>query len=413
MYILYIRKLRFLTFISLIIVILAGLLFMPKPAGAISILPAQLYLLKDTPIYNNPWKSAKPAGVLTASQIVTVVSSNLIPFEERAMEEDISWFKIKTWLGDKWVEADIAGLLGGSLDKKVKTLTTVFSVPLYDRPDTRYPTNKSVAPQKLQVTKAFHYTNWSFTNASSFIMGGTGSWYQIDTWLGKKWIKDPDALENVIPTPVSYTIKLTGQETSYPNPFVIEASGEEVEPQAVQVSAEWIAGSGPNEVFWIRVTLPEGERWLSPKNPIIKDYRELDEVISLPTKTRYYSASIIEVENVYTYNGSTAWMEPGKYEAFEASGDWKHIRTKEHGEVWVNPKRALLEQPEGIISIDEKLSLTKSDTYYYFPLTGEQSHAKGFYSPQTVKVYERWISPDGSVWYHFGSGNGEWFKRSK
>jgi hypothetical protein len=46
---------------------------------------------------------------------------------------------------------------------------------------------------------------------------------------------------------------------------------------------------------------------------------------------------------------------------------------------------------------------------YRFPLTGETAHLKGYYSPQTVQAYEKWISESGDAWYHFhGFGIDEW-----
>ena len=106
----------------------------------------------------------------------------------------------------------------------------------------------------------------------------------------------------------------------------------------------------------------------------------------------------------YTRNRSLDeddWLAPGTYEAFEISGEWKHIRLPQGGEVWVNPARALLERPEGIVKTNEKVELKKESTTYRYPLTGEVAHSKGFYKPQTVQAFEKWMAPDGTAWYHF------------
>lgn len=137
-----------------------------------------------------------------------------------------------------------------------------------------------------------------FSDARSF-EGGSGGWYRIQTWLGEKWLLKQALLEDIKEKPVSYNLKLTGQEHVYSYPFAVKPSEEKIEPQVVKVVAEWDNRTGPTQ----------GDQWLK---------------IELPQDN-----------------------------------------------VWVNPKRALLERPVGIVKTDEKIALTKDTETFRYPLTSE------------------------------------------
>jgi hypothetical protein len=63
----------------------------------------------------------------------------------------------------------------------------------------------------------------------------------------------------------------------------------------------------------------------------------------------------------------------------------------------------------GIVKTDEKITLTKESETFRYPLTGEPAHLKGFYAPQTVHAFEKWVSGDGQTWFQFhGFGLDEW-----
>jgi predicted chitinase len=72
------------------------------------------------------------------------------------------WYKVKTWLGEKWVAPD--GI----------SFTLTKTLPLYDAPDLSKKRTETVAPQRVTVVDT----------------KGTG-WYKIKTWIGEKWI-NPD-----------------------------------------------------------------------------------------------------------------------------------------------------------------------------------------------------------------------------
>ena len=77
-------------------------------------------------------------------------------------------------------------------------------------------------------------------------------------------------------------------------------------------------------------------------------------------------------------------------------------------------KRALQERPVGIVPTNEHIKLTKDSRYYLFPLTGEETHPKGYYKPQTVQAFEKWRAEDGWVFYRIhGNGVDEWVVHSR
>ncbi|MFD0589481.1 hypothetical protein ACFQZE_15950 [Paenibacillus sp. GCM10027627] len=357
---------------------------------------SQVVVIAKTELYHDTSGKGKPAGAVAPFQTLQVVGVD----NENDWSAPLKWLKVKTWLGDKWIKSSNI-VINGQFKVTNRQVTSVYEVQLYDKPDLNTNINKWVSPQKLRVTGQIAYGPSSFGSAAGFL-NSYGTWFRISTWLGDKWIHNPSLLEDVVETPVSYTIKLTGEENTYPFPYIVESKAQKIMPQAVRVLATWETGFGPSSALWYKVKLEDGIRWVYPSSPIIPDYSVVNERIVLPTDTRYFSSPQLSLDE-------QNWLAPGSYEAFEISGEWRHIRLPQGGEAWVNPARALLERPEGIVETEDKVALTKESTTYRYPLTGEVAHAKGFYKPQTVQAFEKWTAPDGTVWYHFhGYGIDEW-----
>jgi hypothetical protein len=356
---------------------------------------SHVVITSRTELYNDTSGKGKSVGALSPLQTLKVVGTD----NETDWMRPLNWIKVKTWLGDKWIKARNI-VINGQFVKTDRQVTSVHEVKLYDKPDWNAMTNNRVSPQKLRVTGQIAYGPSSFDSAMA-VLNSSGTWYRISTWLGDKWIADPSLLEDVSETPVAYTIKLTGEEYTYPYPYIVESQAQKIDPLAVQVSATWESGFGPWSMLWYKAELPEGPRWVYPAHPVIADYGTVSEKVVLPTETRYFGSPQLSQD-------SNNWLASGTYEAFEKSGEWRRIRTPQ-GEVWVNPARALLERPEGIVKTNETVELPKDTATYLYPHTGEVAHAKGYYKPQTVQAFEKWEAPDGTVWYHFhGYGLDEW-----
>lgn len=80
----------------------------------------------------------------------------LAPQTVNVLEESNGWFKINTWIGERWIHPSNAVIL----------LTVNQTTPLYDAPEGQK-SNAAIAPQTVTVIE---------------------DWYKINTWLGEKWI---------------------------------------------------------------------------------------------------------------------------------------------------------------------------------------------------------------------------------
>ncbi|WP_240421740.1 hypothetical protein [Paenibacillus periandrae] len=376
----------------------------PHSAGAvINVKPQYITIVADTELYKDYNKPKEALASLGPLQSVKVVD---VDREWRADEPvDITWYLIETtWLGNMWIRADDR-VMNGLLQEEKRSITTIFDTALYDQPNT-LPNGLKLAPQKLQSDASITYSQLRGTNAMSF-MGGGGSWYRIHTWLGDKWLLKPTLVEDIHETPISFDLKLEAAETAYPYPYHIEEDAEPLLPQTLPIVGTWDTHGflGPSGELWYKFQLPQGDRWVAPRNQAVISYKPIQETVRLPVQTRYFEKPTLDNSMIY-------WLQPGEYEAFEASGEhWKHVKTPQ-GDKWVNPERALLERPIGIVPTDEELQLTLGDQTFDHPIEEKTAHAKGFYSPQPVHAFEKWDAGQGGVWYHFIGLNGnEWVKR--
>lgn len=118
---------------------------------------------------------------------------------------------------------------------------------------------------------------------------------------GPVWLLNPAAPELVHPMPYSGLVKLTGKELAYPYPCFVEENAVAIEPQVVPAMAEWVSGIGPNEIYWLKVRLSEGDRWISPSHPVWMDYKEMKETITLPTDAKFFSEPFVIPDGVMVY----------------------------------------------------------------------------------------------------------------
>ncbi|UUZ92039.1 hypothetical protein LJK87_42410 [Paenibacillus sp. P25] len=351
----------------------------PITAAAFYLKTVAVFVVEDAPIYSKPDDSAKPVGIVSGLQTVRVIDAK----EKDDSSGKDQWFEIETWLGDQWIKQD-QRLINGGFKEEDRTATIVRETAVFDKPAKDALTDVRLAPQPLHVTGSLSYAPFQAVNATG-ANASSGIWYRIDTKLGTRWIPNPDFLEDVHANQVSYDLKLTGPEKLYPHPFVASSDVEEVQPQVVQVTGEWDHRNGPWGSVWYRLQTGHGERWVAPVHPALREYREVNDAFLLKTATRYFQEPAVNLDG-------KDWLDPGTYQAFEATGDWVHIRTT-HGEVWVNPKRALLERPEGIVKTDETIELTQDSETFRFPLTGNCLTSRAFMLPKPCRLTKNGYPP--------------------
>lgn len=64
-------------------------------------------------MYNSPKPEQKPVAALSGGQAVTVIDSDA----PNVWQDAPAWFKVKTWLGDKWLKAEADAYYTGTLTK--------------------------------------------------------------------------------------------------------------------------------------------------------------------------------------------------------------------------------------------------------------------------------------------------------
>jgi predicted chitinase len=132
------------------------------------------------------------------------------------------WYKIKTWIGDKWIAPN-----GVSLVLNKTTL-------LFDSPDLSKKRSETIGAQTVTVTDAT----------------GTG-WYKIKTWLGEKWVA-PDGI----------SLSLTKTVPLYDAPEISKKRSETVAPQRVTV----VDTKGTD---WYKIKTWIGEKWINPSQSTV------------------------------------------------------------------------------------------------------------------------------------------------
>lgn len=154
--------------------------------------------------------------------------------------------------------------------KRENKLTLLNTASLFNQPNIKSETNQKLAPQEIFSTANIHYGPKYVIDAIS-ATGQVGTWYQIDTWLGPKWIIKPVLMEDVHAEPVDFQLKLTGSETAYSVPYDQEGNGEILEAGTVHAIAKWKYAPLPaNVITWYKISLPQGDRWVKPTNEVIE-----------------------------------------------------------------------------------------------------------------------------------------------
>ena len=169
--------------------------------------PTELILTETTPIYDELFSNKKIAEV--APQTVKVKASQLP-----------GWYKIETWLGEKWICPSNA--LSHESNFKARKLQLNDTIYLYDEPFTNKKSLMALAPQIIEA------------------IDEAGNFYKINTWLGDKWIMRPsieeiDKITDI--TDVKKTnekIILTAKTKMYKTPFTASKVLGELAPQSVQ-----------------------------------------------------------------------------------------------------------------------------------------------------------------------------------
>lgn len=246
------------------------------------------------------------SNLYTEADVATKTSSIVSPQVVTAFERKGELFHIRTWLGDRWIRP-VHYITGEAepFEFKVKLLATER---LYNYPKDTERTNDSLSPQTVQaLRKSGDYleiktwlgkkwlktTNYekevqvldfsevvTLTSRAELLTeanndsktGGSLSpqtvsavrktsddlFYEINTWMGKLWIKPSFPLiGKVIYTDES--IALTERKYLHEHPYSETKTNATVSPQTVRATASWTDKQG---VVWVKIKTWIGEKWV-------------------------------------------------------------------------------------------------------------------------------------------------------
>lgn len=123
---------------------------------------SSLVVLKDVPIYDDNRDTEHQVGVISATQEVNV-KETVPKWDEN---EEIKWFLVETWFGDKWIQASDKVVTGGyrQLDR---VITLVQDTALFDLQNDEIKTGLTIRPQKVNVVGFYNTFNYRVSNATS------------------------------------------------------------------------------------------------------------------------------------------------------------------------------------------------------------------------------------------------------
>ncbi|UUZ92645.1 hypothetical protein LJK87_46290 [Paenibacillus sp. P25] len=392
-------------------VLFSGLSFIGAKAMAKIDLMAnrQLVVLAETNLLDDYKNPDSIVGSITGMQMVEV-SCGLNESSCLANAGGKEYIRIKTWMGDKWIEDDNKISAGGYWETD-RDITIVQEMKLYDQPNVGIyykdqPPQEMLTPQKVHVTAMYRYLYKGAHTGRAMLEAP--EWYRISTQQGQKWIVDPFIPEDKQKDerPTDRVMKLTGNEWLYDYPYVAAGKGVKATPGIVQAVARVQFNIKTQIYVWSKLRLQDGTyKWvkeyplLENESGPLMEFDLVNEKITLRTATRYFDIdgdSSLSLQN---------WLQPGTYTADKVNNGWARVQTPFGWKV-VNLDRAPLERPQGITEAQEIVKLTPETQTYYFPLTGEVCHQAGTFQDQEALSFEKWISPQGVHWYHISTYSG-------
>lgn len=246
------------------------------------------------------------SNLYTEADVSTKTSASVSPQVVTAFERKGSMFHIKTWLGNRWIEPE--HYIIGEAEKfefKVKLLATEH---LYSYPSSDEKLSASLSPQTVRAyrktgdyieVKTWLGRKWLKTTnyereiqvvefkdvitltsrtdvlvepKSSSKTGATlspqtvnavrktddGMFYEINTWMGKKWIKPVYPLVGKVDN-VDELISLGERKHLHEHPYGETKMSASVSPQTVRAMASWRDSQGNT---WLKINTWIGHKWI-------------------------------------------------------------------------------------------------------------------------------------------------------
>ncbi|WP_078429741.1 SpoIID/LytB domain-containing protein [Alkalihalobacterium alkalinitrilicum] len=321
------------------------------------------YILRDTnePLYNLTLTSSTPLyDQIGGSPRSEVINPQVVT----VYQESNGWYQINTWLGRKWINPTFA--IEGEPNSVSQRLTLTQDTRLHDGPFAGQRRSEIVKPQTVTAI-----AEWN-------------GWYQINTWLGPKWINPTNVLIGE-PNVINERLLLTTDTRLHDQPLDSARRNDSVRPQQVTATAEWDG--------WYRINTWLGPKWIKSSNATVWSPNNVSVRITLTEDVRLHNQPLAntsrsEIVRPQTVTGIQEW------------NGWYLINTWV-GQKWIKPNNAIIGEPT---PISERIRLTEDARLHNSP--SESSRRSEVVRPQTVTAVAEW-----NGWYLINTWVGQkWIK---
>ncbi|WP_078429743.1 L,D-transpeptidase [Alkalihalobacterium alkalinitrilicum] len=124
--------------------------------GEIKSISQSITLTQNTHLHNQPFANTRRSEVLGPQTV-------------QATGEWNGWYRVNTWLGSKWIQPTNA--IVGEIKSISQSITLTQNTYLHNHPFANTRRSEVLQPQTVHA------------------IGEWNGWYQINTWIGPKWIK--------------------------------------------------------------------------------------------------------------------------------------------------------------------------------------------------------------------------------
>ncbi|MEK8131861.1 hypothetical protein WMW72_28530 [Paenibacillus filicis] len=290
----------------------SGLMLLPSVAQAAYPSPPAISLQRETPAYESPCVCGKP--VLGISPQLIYITDSLVPPENAAT----NWYKVATWQGQKWIQLQESDWTGQQ-EPDNSLLVLLRSAALYDEPRLSAKREDAIVAQTVRV------------------QARVGEYFQIDTWLGPKWIRHSDAMLFDVQA-VDEPLVLQSATAVFELPDAASRQVTELSPQTVQAFER----SGA----WVHIQTWLGPMWVNPAIAQPAAAVPAEATIELTRPVKLFRYPTFESRSLGT-------LAPQSVQVFERSGGWVRIHSEWMGDVWLYPMQPAgsYQEPDPVIPV--------------------------------------------------------------
>jgi hypothetical protein len=381
-------------------------IFASTPETTVNYYPAnadvRLTIFSEFPLYDSYEKPGKPIATLSPVQTIKLKAHLMVAdpadsYPQPNVYND--WFLVETtWIGDKWIHMTDGISKFGIIDEKQDSVTLVDDTVMYDAPSPSQKSELMLGPQKLETTG-------SITACDPFEKNFTcDKYFRVKTWVGEKWIAPSSYMEKINEEPLNTTITLTNETDVYELPFFHKKTVSKLQPQTLQVKSKyWVLLGRAGPTIWYKVETLEGLRWICPYDAYL-GMEKTTEKINIPVSFHFYTRP-------NKYSKEEKVQQSAELQASGKLGAWYYVMMSPTEYRWVDPARALAENPNNVDSINENIRINEHSYISDIPYSEANIASELTFSDQLVKASRKWLSPRGETWYLISTWKGEKWAR--